>query len=199
MSRKGRLHALLPGLLIALFLLAAVEWSLSVPPYEAPDETGHARYVDFLRLHRRLPLAGEEAPGEAHQPPLYYALAALAAGAAGLPALDAAPRKNPSFVWYGGSDQAKYLHDDSETPPLAGSAAGLHWLRFLSVLMAAPAVWLFHRIAAAGAGAAGPAPIAAAGLAAFLPQFTFISGSLNNDNLANLLSAGCFALLAAVV
>ena len=40
--RSVALH-LLPA---ALFLLCAAAWSLAIPPFESPDEIGHARYVN---------------------------------------------------------------------------------------------------------------------------------------------------------
>ena len=176
------------------FLSCAALWSFVVPPFESPDETGHSRYVNFIMEHGRLPRPGEEARGEAHQPPLYYLLCAGLASAAGLSAIPAEPERNRSFRWYGGDEQPKYLHAASESPPLAGSARTLHWLRLMSVIMAAGTVVLVFRMGG-NAGLSDDLTILAASFAAFLPQFTFISASLNNDNLANLLSTACLALL----
>ena len=44
---------LLP-LVLSLFTLCAVAWSLVVPPFETPDEPGHARYVSFLMENGRI-------------------------------------------------------------------------------------------------------------------------------------------------
>jgi hypothetical protein len=186
------------AVVVALFLLCAVCWSLVVPPFESPDEIGHARYVNFLRAEARLPVPGEAAAGEAHQPPLYYALAAALAAAAGWDPIDVQAVRNPRFVWYGGAGMAKYLHTPSERPALAGTAATLHRLRLASALMAAGTVWLVWVLARRAGVAPVPAALVAA-LAAFTPQFTFISASLNNDNLANLASAACLAALMGAV
>jgi len=196
MVEGGRRSGIPLAILLALFVLCAVSWSLVIPPFESPDEPGHARYIDFLLEHHRLPAAGDEARGEAHQPPLYYALAASVAAVAGLPPITVEPRRNPGFRWYGGSSESKYLHDDTERPPLSGSASTLHWLRLLSVLLAAGTVAAVHRTAAWGELRPDLA-VTAAAFAAFLPQFTFISATLNNDNLANLLSAASLACLVA--
>ena len=179
---------------VGLFALCAALWSLATPPFESPDETGHARYVNFLLEYRRLPVAGRDAPGEAHQPPLYYALAASVAYVSGLGPVALEPRRNPAFRWYGGREENKYSHDGDESPPLAGSARSLHWLRLLSVAMGMATVLLVHFM---GSGTGDLlAPSMAAAMAAFIPQFTFISGCLNNDNLASLLAAATLACLA---
>ena len=197
-TRETDDRRLLPFFVVLLFLLCAAMWSLVVPPFEAPDEPGHARYVNFLIEHHRLPLAGEEAPGEAHQPPLYYGLAAAAAAFSGLGMIDVAVERNPAFRWYGGTSENKYLHAESETPPLGGSARVLHRLRLLFVVLGGITVLLIY---ATGRRAGLPPDRAAmaAALAAFIPQFTFISGTLNNDNLANVLAAACLACLVAGV
>ena len=176
-----------------LFALCAALWSLTTPPFESPDETGHARYVNFLLEHRRLPVAGRDAPGEAHQPPLYYALVAFVAHVTAMGPVALEPRRNPAFRWYGGSDENKYVHEGDESPPLAGSARSLHRLRLISVAMGIATVLLVYSI---GAGTGDLlAPSIAAALAAFIPQFTFISGCLNNDNLATLLASATLACL----
>ncbi len=196
MTQAGNRSGAPAAVILALFLLCAVSWSLAVPPFESPDEPGHARYVDFLMQTRRLPVAGDDARGEAHQPPLYYALAATAASMAGLPPIPVGPRRNPGFRWYGGMSESKYLHPAVERPPLSGSLRTLHWLRLLSVLLGAGTVAVAYRMGLA-AGLRLRAALAAMSMVAFLPQFTFIAGMLNNDNLANLLSAESLACLVA--
>ncbi len=193
MAEGDRFFALPVGVVIGLFLVCATLWNLTVPPFETPDETGHARYVNFLAAERRLPVAGVEARGEAHQPPLYYILVAAAGEAFRLTPVPLEPARNASFVWYGGSDENKYHHGDDELPPLSGSLRSVHGLRLISILLGAVTVFLIHRLAAAVLAPAEA--LLAAGLAAVLPQFTVIAASLNNDNLANLLCAGAILLM----
>ncbi len=186
-------RCLLLAIIVGLFALCAALWSLATPPFESPDETGHARYVNFLLDHQRLPVPGIDAPGEAHQPPLYYALAASVARVASLGPVALEPRRNPAFRWYGGREENKYLHDEDESPPLAGSARTLHWLRLLSVAMGAATVLLVHFM---GSGTGDLlVPSMAPAMVAFIPQFTFISGCLNNDNLATLLASATLVCL----
>ena len=190
----GTQSSALPSyVVLALFLVCATLWSLTIPPFETPDETAHARYVNFLAEQGRLPVAGSEARGEAHQPPLYYAMLAATGEALRLLPIPLEPPRNASFLWYGGNEQNKYLHGEDEVPPLSGSLRSLHMLRLISVLLGALTVLLIHRMASCLL--APSEALLATGLAAFLPQFTFVSASLNNDNLANALCAGAILLL----
>ena len=197
MTEGDRFSALPVCVLIGLFLVCATLWSLMVPPFETPDETGHARYVNFLAAERRLPVAGAEARGEAHQPPLYYIIVAAAGELLRLTPIPLEPARNASFLWYGGTDENKYQHGADELPPLSGSLRGLHGLRLISILLGASTVLLIHRLASSMLTPAEA--LLAAALAAFLPQFTFIAASLNNDNLANALCAAAILLLVLAV
>ena len=197
MTEGDRFSALPVCVLIGLFLVCATLWSLIVPPFETPDETGHARYVNFLAAERRLPVAGVEARGEAHQPPLYYIIVAAAGETFRLTPIPLEPARNASFLWYGGTDENKYQHGAEELPPLSGSLRALHGLRLISILLGAITVLLIHRLASSMLAPAEA--LLAAALAAFLPQFTFIAASLNNDNLANALCAAALLLLVLAV
>ena len=190
----GPSSSALPSFVVLiLFLVCATLWSITIPPFETPDETAHARYVNFLAEQGRLPVAGSEARGEAHQPPLYYALLAATGEAFRLLPIPLEPPRNGSFLWYGGNQQNKYLHGEDEVPPFSGSLRSVHVLRLISVLLGAVTVLLIHRMASRFLAPAEA--LLAAGLAAFLPQFTFVSASLNNDTLANMLCAGAILLL----
>lgn len=193
-ASNGAHTRLLPATIVLLYLICATLWSLTVPPFESPDEPGHARYVNFVRANGRLPLPATEAPGESHQPPLYYLVAAGISRLTGLEPIAVEPTRNPGFRWYGGVQENKYLHPATEAPPLSGTAASLHWMRLLSVVLGAGTVLLVYVMAASGGAGPHSAALTAA-LVAFLPQFTFISAGLNNDNLANTLSAGSLACL----
>ncbi|HET6374302.1 MAG TPA: DUF2142 domain-containing protein [Candidatus Polarisedimenticolia bacterium] len=198
MLTGGGRRLLPPTLIGGLFLLCGTLWSLAIPPFETPDEPGHARYVSFLMEQRRLPVPGRDAAGEAHQPPLYYALCAAVASTAGVPPIAVEPEKNPSFRWYGGTSESKYLHRPDECPPLSGAARSLHLLRLISVVLAAGTVLLVHRLATA-LSMSPTAAAAAACFAGFLPQHTFIAASLNNDNLSNLLACASLTCMAIAI
>jgi hypothetical protein len=77
-------------LLLAIYLLLAVTYSVVQPLGRTPDETAHMQYVAFLAQQHRLPIwspqGGGEAGYESQHPPLYYGVMALAyAATTGMP------------------------------------------------------------------------------------------------------------------
>src|ERR671933_10205 len=104
----------LQGAAFALLVYAAALAALSAllaPPFEAPDEPAHLAYVDFIATRAALPnqygpdrpLTGHGiSPTEGHQPPLYYAAAALLLRlTAQAPCLPTPPAPNPLHAWNG--------------------------------------------------------------------------------------------------
>ena len=185
--------ALAVGLAV-VFALLAILYSLVTPLWEAPDEVGHFDYVAHLLTERSLPRQRIGELGEAHQPPLYYALAALAASPADLSDTTGGFRLNPRFVWAGrgGKDVNISLHGTAETFPYRGEALGLRLARLASVLMAAVTVLL---TVALGWRLFPERPLVgllAGCLTAFNPQFLFISSAVNNDNLLAATATGAW-------
>src|SRR5438105_3074924 len=66
--------------LLGLHVVFSLAYSLITPLWEAPDEIGHYTYARYIAMHAALPPLGARlsAYNEAHQPPLYYWLVALA-------------------------------------------------------------------------------------------------------------------------
>ncbi len=179
------------GLGVVFTLLAAL-YSAVTPLWEAPDEVGHFDYVAHLLTERALPVQRIGELGETHQPPLYYALAALLAAPADLTDATGGFRLNPRFMFAGrgGQDVNISLHGTAETFPFRGQALGLHLARLASVLMALVTVLL---TVALGWRLFPERPLVgllAGALTAFNPQFLFISGAVNNDNLLVLAATG---------
>src|SRR5437773_1606075 len=126
------------NILIVLFVGLAAVYSVVVPLGEGPDEPGHAAYVFFLAREGRLPVQRVEpqqsdVPGEGHQPPLAYALAAPMV--AWLP-----PEErqfdlpgNPRFTWAGGDELNAVAHGSREYPPWRGAVLAWHLARLVSV------------------------------------------------------------------
>jgi 4-amino-4-deoxy-L-arabinose transferase-like glycosyltransferase len=160
------------------------------PPFEAPDEPAHLSNVNFLSSEGRLPNAEKtgENTGQAHQHPLYYA---LSAGLVRIMEADAKVNHrlayNPQFrpVLEGERAQPRYLHgSDFET---VGDRRAFVALRLLNAVFAGLAVLAIGR--ASRLVLPGLASLAAPAVAAFLPQFQFLSGSLTNDTLTALFAA----------
>jgi hypothetical protein len=177
--------------IVALSLLLSVGYALASPWGEAPDETAHERYVEYLVRYARLPPITGQHPytNESQQPPLYYSLGALLVWATRLvrggeplnnPLQANAAPAPPSVVY------AVLAHRPGEQFPFYG-----YLLRGLSISIGLVSVALVY--AAARALVPPPAPPLAALLATLLaalqPQRLFIGASVSNENLALAFSA----------
>ncbi|MFK7802108.1 MAG: glycosyltransferase family 39 protein [Anaerolineae bacterium] len=179
-------------LIILLFLIAGRFYALQTPAFEASDELWHYPMVRHLADGNPLPvqtynpaLAGPWKQ-EASQPPLYYYVAA------GLTFwIDAAdmeqvrklnPHVAPGELTTDGNINM-VVHD----PMLSqnqGTLLAIRIIRLFSVLLGACTVWLTYLIGREVAPTRPEIALMAAALNAFTPMFLFISGSVNNDNLA---------------
>lgn len=175
----------------ASFVLLASIYGLATPMWEAPDEPAHYSFIVHLVTTGTLPVNKEES-SHAHHPPLYYALASLPLHLLAPNELGHTFRPNPDFIWLeqGGQDPNWGLHGSRETFPFAGDALALHLARFVSVLMGAGTVLLTAAIGWQLFPERRLVGSVAAGLVGLTPQFLFISGSVNNDNLLTLAATG---------
>lgn len=174
-------------LLLAAHLALTVAYSVMVPLGEAPDEADHWAYIVYLAQERRLP----EGPAmtQAKHPPLYHATAALVASLAE-PRFDFL-RANPDVRldpadWDAAGSPNFFIHTAAEAWPWRDGPLAFHLARLWSALLSTftvAATFGLLRLALPGRPAAA---WAGAGLLAFLPEFAFIGGSANNDNLAAL-------------
>jgi len=172
--------------ILALFVILATAYSVIVPLGEAPDEVPHFTYIRYLAEHHRLPVGAEEHEG--FQPPLYYLIGA--ASTFWIDTSDYAIRANGDYSFT--DDLPPFnllLHTTQESFPYHGWALAWHLLRLLSVAMGATTVWATYWIAREIFPKDKYIAVGAAAFNAFLPQFLFISGVINNDNLAACLSA----------
>jgi uncharacterized membrane protein len=169
-------------------------YSLSTPLWEAPDEPGHFAYAEHLRRTRSLPVQSRQAPSAAHQPPLYYALVALATLPASLDDPAGAFRLSPRFMWagQGGAEVNAAVHGTAETFPWRGRALAARLGRFVSVLLGAGAAFFTVLAARRLFPERTAVALLAGALVALNPQVLFVHGALNNDALATLAGAGGF-------
>ena len=178
--------------ILFIYTVLAVMYSLSVPAWEAPDEIAHYTFIKQLRQTGQLPVQTIGQLGEAHQPPLYYILAAIASLPADFSGNVGAFRGNSQFVWagQGGNEVNAAIHGSAETFPFHQQALALHLARAASILMGLGTVAFTIKIGwdvfpnKRGIG------LLAATLVAFNPQFLFISSVLSNDNLLIFIVAG---------
>jgi hypothetical protein len=197
-SGSGRSVPLVILLLIFLGLHTLYNWA--IPLGEGPDEPGHLAYALFVATEGRLPVqrAAPEAsdvPGEGHQPPLAYALAAPAVAWLPDEQRQILLTANPRFLWAGGDEAGAFMRGSQELAPWPPFTLGWHLARAASGLCGALAV-LFTFLAArslqpggASARLGATFPLLAAALVALNPQLLFTTALVSNDGLLAALGA----------
>ncbi len=187
------------SVVLAAFILLGVIYSLVNPLFEASDELWHYPFIKHLADGNGLPVQqpGVDQPWrqEGSQPPLYYALGALATFWIDTDDLDAVLWRNPHAdigVLTDDRNVNMAIHTAREGWPWRGAVLAVRIVRWLSVLMGACTVLCTYIIALELFPEDRPLAVGAAAFVAFNPMFLFVSGSVNNDNLATVLSA--FAL-----
>lgn len=192
-----RRHHIVLGAILALNLILGLLYSVTTPILEASDEISHYPLVQHLAANGlSLPVLDPANPGpwrqEGGQPPLYYLLAALATmhiDASDLPAVrETNPHADVGVVRADGNAHM-IMHDPArESFPWQGATLAIHVVRLLSALMGTATVLTTYLIGREVFPHWPEVALGGAAFNAFLPMFLFVSGSVNNDNLSNLVS-----------
>lgn len=191
--------------ILGAFLALAILYNVSTPVYESPDELQHAAFVTWLADRQGLPVVDPGNPGpweqEGTQPPLYYWVAARLVG--WLPHKQAGnlATLNP-YASIGDplrpDNKNRVLHDmEQEGWPYPSNALFVHLARLLSTLLGAGTLLGIYRLGRIAFPQRRGIALSMMGLVAFIPQFLFLSASINNDNLVILFSAWVLVILAA--
>ncbi|MCY4409347.1 MAG: DUF2142 domain-containing protein [Caldilineaceae bacterium] len=202
-SRGGpRVETVLVGLLLGLFLLTGIAYSLVVPPFETPDEIYHYAFARHLAAGNGLPVQGPEITGpweqEGSQPPLYYALVGLATAGIDQSGLDAFAVRNPRAN-LGNPHQPgnkNFMLFSAQSRPLQGVDLALRVGRWISVVLGTFTVLLTYLLSRHTFPTDRWSRLLATALVATIPQFTFISASLSNDNMITMVSAAALVYMA---
>lgn len=189
-------------LLLAAFALLASVYSLVTPLFEGPDEIWHFAFADHLAQGRGLPVL--QASGEdiwlrnAAHPPLYHLLVAAAIAPFDRSDFPAAYRFNLASprITPGGNSQTPNLliHTAHEDYPFQQSALAAHVGRLVSVLLSTLAVYGVWHAARLLLPSEPELPLWATAFVAFIPQFVYQAGLINNDALA--IAAGTWLIVA---
>ncbi len=191
--------------ILAIFVVSGLIYSVSTPLLDVSDEVRHYAMVEQLAQGKGLPVQKPAQHGfyeqEGSQPPLYYALMALAALPFDRGDFMQVAQFNP-HARLGRADATnnfnQLIHGNAEQFPWHGTALVVHLIRVIGVIMGALTVGFTYLLARTLLPDDGTAdaprfqalmPLAAAALTAFNPMFVFISASVNNDTLAALLSS----------
>ncbi len=178
----------------AIFVVLGSRYVLSTPTFETPDEPWHYQYIRRLAHGEGLPplaLATDEwEQGEAHQPPLYYAIGALLTLGVENEAPEDLYIRNPYAALgkphaVGNKNAVLHLEQMSPPPDVVRAVRRLRWFSLSCSLFT---VLLTYGIALQVAPRRRVLALGSAALVAFNPQFLFISASASNDSLITALS-----------
>ena len=190
-------------LLLAAFVLLGSVYAVVTPLFEVSDELWHYPMVKTLADGDGLPVQDAANPGpwrqEGSQPPLYYAVMALATTWIDTSDLAAVRWVNPhadnGVITEDGNNNI-VIHTAREQWPWTGTALAVRLIRLLSVLLAAGTVYLAYRLALEALPGRVGLALAAAAFVPFTPMFVFISASVHTGTLAITLSAAALWVMA---
>jgi len=207
MHSPSSLERRLLALILILNVLLGFTYALVTPPFEASDELWHYPMIRHLADGNPLPvqvfdpaLAGPWNQ-EASQPPLYYYLGAALTFWIDQSDMERVRWLNPhvdnGVITPDGNNNLA-IHDPA-ADPWSGALLAVRVVRLFSVLLGAATAYLTYRIALETAPGRPEIALGAAAINAFLPMFLFISGAVNNDNLAVPLASLALLLLIRIV
>ena len=185
------------GLILLLFVGLGLIYAITTPAFEASDELWHYPMVRHLADGNPLPVQvfdpAQAGPWkqEASQPPLYYYLSAALTFWIDASDMAEARNENPHV------DNGLITEDGNinlvvhatDVNPWRGTLLAVRVVRLFSLLLSSVTVYLTYRIAKEVAPNRPEIALGAAAFNAFLPMFLFISGAVNNDNLAIMLAS----------
>ena len=193
------------ALILAAFIALGITYSLVTPIFESPDEIYHYFFIKHLADGKGLPVQNPEDPGlweqEGSQPPLYYLMGALATFWSDTSDAEDLLWRNPQANIGTPLDPGNknvIVHTQREGFPFRGTALAMHLVRLLSVLLGAGTVFLTYRLALEVFPDHEHLAVGAAAINAFIPQFLFISGTVNNDNLVAFLASLALFLISRI-
>ncbi len=181
---------------LVMYACLAGMYSVVTPVMEASDELWHYPMVKYIADHHSLPVQDPQNVGpwrqEGSQPPLYYLLSAALTACIDTSDLPMVRYPNPhadnGIITQDGNVNLM-VHGRADGFPWRGTTLAVHVIRFASVLMGVGTVYMGYRLVLEIWPQRTGLALAAAAITAFNPMFCFISGSVNNDNLAMLLGA----------
>lgn len=184
-------------LILVAFVLLGSTYAITTPAFEASDELWHYPMIRHLADGNPLPvqvfdpaLAGPWKQ-EASQPPLYYYLGAALTFWIDASDMEEVRWQNPhvdnGVVTVDGN--TNLIVHDPQRSLWEGALLAVRIVRLASVLMGAVTVFFTYMIAREVAPSRPEIALGAAAINAFTPMFLFISGAVNNDNLAIMLAS----------
>lgn len=196
MRRILREHSAI-ALVLALFIVLGIIYSMTTPLFETPDEREHFAFVQYVATGRGLPIQSEQpahlARQEGSQPPVYYLLAAAATWWIDTSDFPGIFWENPHYGYnvpgIVNDNKNLFIHTSLESFPYHNAVLAMRIARWLSVAMGALAVLFTYLLALEIFSRAKLLAASASAIVAFVPQFLFISGAVSNDSTIAAISA----------
>ncbi|MBI5033469.1 MAG: hypothetical protein HZB51_23350 [Chloroflexi bacterium] len=212
MSTASTPHRLLLILIYCIYCLLATMYAVLVPPWEAPDEPAHYRYVSELAsrwrpavnsgIRQKASFAKDydfiSSNYEWTYPALGYVPAALAYATIHALAPQSLPTNIPPQNTRYSQDSKQlnlFLHPNNRVWDVWYGNEGLLAIRIFLALWGLGVLYATTRVGNL-LDSSGLLAVVASGLVAFLPQFTFINASVRSDTITNVVAG--FTLLLAV-
>jgi hypothetical protein len=198
-NRSRRLQRTALIIIMTLYCILTVLYAVLTPPWEAPDEPAHYRYIAELASRWRPPIESPirqrdsfskdypfiSSNYEWFQPALGYLPSAIVYQIIEMIVPNILPAEIPPLTYDSVPDPENYLnifyHARFEILGVWQGAWVLLILRILSSLWGLISVYAAYRIGTLIDDSHGLLGIAAAGWVAFLPQFTSINASVRGD------------------
>jgi 4-amino-4-deoxy-L-arabinose transferase-like glycosyltransferase len=190
------IHRRILYLILTGYIILATIYSIITPIFEASDELWHYPMVKYLADNGlQLPPQDPANPApwrqEGSQPPLYYIISAILTAGIDTSDMEYVRRQNPhadiGIVRPDGNANMMVHRAEAEAFPWHATTLAVHVIRFFSIALGLGTVLITYQLAREIFPDLPIVALGATALNAFLPMFLFISGSVNNDNLSNLL------------
>ncbi len=186
-------HWLLP----ALFFATGLIYLYGSPHFEAPDNISHVGVIKWIAENNgALPVQFADHDHlyaqEGSQPPLYYLLMAPIFAILDTSDFDEFYQPNPrAFIGFPKQlgNRNLVFYQQPYPPNLNGSSLALYVIRLVTLVIATVTVAAVYQSARTVMPGHIGFAVMATTLAAFNPQFLFISSSVSNDNLVSMLTA----------
>lgn len=174
--------------ILGCFIVLAVLYSVVNPIFESPDELQHFYHVRHIAQTWTLavqdPAQAALYRQEGSQPPLYYLLGAALIAWVDTSDAESSVRENPHVnlgVPQAFGNKNMVVHTEAESFPYRGVSLAVHLLRLLSIGLGVMTVCATYALGREVFPDRPAVALLAATFNAFLPQFVFMSASVNND------------------
>jgi 4-amino-4-deoxy-L-arabinose transferase-like glycosyltransferase len=189
------------AVILAGYLALALLYNAVTPVGKSPDEGPHAEYVRYLVERHRFPVLSREGgmTYEAHQPPLYYLLAAPVWAAVGAITGEGRPADAETV-----SEGAGRAGQPSTYAPGSGGGPGANSaqaraVRVLTTLIGAVGLVLLWALARVLYRTDRWLPLAVTAFAAFLPMRVAMAAAVTNDVLLEALFTAGLLMMALMI